>query len=73
MKKARVASIAGRRRWRVPFAVRKLDLRWCVLERLDSGVGLVSDWSTREQAREAARQLNQEERRYASRTTEALQ
>jgi hypothetical protein len=53
------------RRWRVTFIVRKLETKWCVLERLDSGVGLISYWSTREQAREAARQLNQEERRYA--------
>jgi len=52
-------------RWRVPFAVRKLDSKWCVLERYESSVGLLSFWDTREQAREAARQLNQEERRYA--------
>jgi hypothetical protein len=51
------------RKWRVPFLVRKLDLKWCVLERHESSVGLLSFWDTREQAREAARQLNQEERR----------
>ncbi len=53
------------RRWRVPFLVRKLESKWCVLERYESSVGLLSYWDTREQAREAARQLNQEERRYA--------
>lgn len=53
------------RRWRVPFAVRKCGSKWCVLERYESSVGLLSFWDTREQAREAARQLNQEERRYA--------
>jgi hypothetical protein len=67
--KARGASAA--RRWRVPFFVRKLHSKWCVLERHESSVGLVSfcdlvsHWDTREQAREAVRQLNQEERRYA--------
>jgi hypothetical protein len=55
----------------VPFFVRKLHSKWCVLERHESSVGLVSfcdlvsHWDTREQAREAVRQLNQEERRYA--------
>lgn len=58
-----------KKRWRTPFVVRKLESKWCVLERTDSdddsSVTLVSYWDTREQAREAARQLNQEERRYA--------
>ena len=49
--------------WRSPFIVRKLDRKWCVLERLDSGVAVTSFWDTRDEAREAAGQLNQEERR----------
>lgn len=63
------------KKWRVPFAVRKLGSNdvygrsrskpWCVYERFESSVGLVSFWFTRDEAREAARQLNQEERRYA--------
>jgi len=56
------------KKWRVPFTVRKLERRWCVLEHVahanGEGLALVSYWSTRDQAREAARQLNQEERRY---------
>lgn len=50
------------RRWHVPFVVRRLGQRWWVLERTDGRPKAVSDWSTREQAREAARQLNREER-----------
>jgi len=50
-------------KWKVPFLVRKLDSKWCVLERFETGLGLVSYWDTRSEAREAVRQLNQEERR----------
>lgn len=64
---------------RVPFAVRRFDLKegrrgyltripvmkWGVFERRDFRLRLVSFWDTREEAREAVRQLNQEERRYA--------
>lgn len=67
------------KKWMVPFAVRRFDLKegrkgyltrnpvmkWGVFERRNSCLRLVSYWDTREQAREAVRQLNQEERRYA--------
>jgi hypothetical protein len=52
-------------KWRAPFIVRKLEKKWCVLERLESGVRLVGHWKTRRESREAVRQLNEEERRYA--------
>jgi hypothetical protein len=59
------SSTRARARERSAFIVRELDHKWCVLERFErgSGLGLVSYWDTREEAREAARQLNREERR----------
>jgi hypothetical protein len=49
-----------------PFVVRKLPREfgsrpWGVFERVDEKEQLVCFWETREQAREAARQLNKEE------------
>jgi hypothetical protein len=51
--------------WRVPFTVVKLEKWWCVVERRagSSALILVAHWETRAEAREAARQLNREERR----------
>jgi hypothetical protein len=55
---------------RPPFVVRKLGTKWWVLERVwdlasrtaGASCRAVASWDTREQAREAARQLNREER-----------
>jgi len=57
--------MAGKNATKSSFVVKKLETKWCVLERSrpDPGLGLVSYWETRDQAREAARQLNVEERR----------
>lgn len=54
-----------------PFIVRKLERWWCVVEqragrrgkREETSLVLVSHHETRELARDAAGQLNQEERR----------
>lgn len=58
------------------FAVCKLEKWWCVVERRTSKTEqygyvfvLVSYHDTRDAAREAARQLNREERRFAESVT----